>query len=310
MVSPSTADWMGNLPERLRQLPLSQINIPGSHDTGSFRLDINGPVAPDASTAVRLISCLPGVKKIMKDWGITQSLDFKQQLEAGVRYFDLRVARNSNDQKLYLVHTLYGPMIEEVLTTVDTFLTEHSGEAILLDFNHFYSMEDEDHKFLLARLLSVFGARLCDVHYAVADMTLEKMASHGKQVIVFYQGEFSAPEKWTVATRASIRSPWPNTTDPAECLEYLKNTFARPWASDFIVCQGVLTPTVGTILADLCGSLHKLNSKLSPLLLPWLSGTTLRLNVVISDFVDEADFIGTVLQRNGEDQSNQQLIHG
>ena len=72
--------------------------------------------------------------------------------------------------------------IEDMLSAVDTFLKQHTGEIVLLDFNHFYSMADDDHRTLLSRVLQVFGTRLCAVDYPVAAMNLDQMISHGKQV--------------------------------------------------------------------------------------------------------------------------------
>ena len=85
--------------------------VAGTHDTGAYSLDVNGPIASDAPGIVRSISWIPGIKGVLCDWGLTQTLTFKQQLEAGIRYFDLRVALNPQDKKLYLVHTLYGPLV-------------------------------------------------------------------------------------------------------------------------------------------------------------------------------------------------------
>ena len=68
-------------------------------------------MASDAPKIVHHVSWIPGAKKVAADWGLTQSLNFTEQLEAGVRYFDLRVALNPEDKKLYLVHTLYGPKV-------------------------------------------------------------------------------------------------------------------------------------------------------------------------------------------------------
>lgn len=300
MVSHSTADWMANLPQPKRELPLSNIVIPGSHDSGSFYLDTKGPMAADVPDFVKYVAWIPGAKTVACNWGKTQELNFKQQLEAGIRYFDLRVAVNPTDKKIYFVHTLYGPKVDDLLTTVNTFLAEHSGEIVFLDFNHFYGVTEADHKALLSSILSAFGSKLCSVDYPVSKLTLEQMAQDGKQVIVFYKGPCKAPEIWKVVTRASILSPWPNTTDPGQCIEYLKAEFAKPPVADFLVCQGVLTPTEGTIAANLCGNLRKFNSTLSPLLMPWLQDTPDQLNIVLADFVDEADFINTVLNRNSK----------
>ncbi|GFO44982.1 PI-PLC X domain-containing protein 2 [Plakobranchus ocellatus] len=292
------ADWMSNLPEVLKKQPLSSITMPGTHDTGAFCLDCRDKPAPDAPDFVNAVSWIPGVKKVLADWGITQSLNFQQQLEAGIRYFDLRVATYPDSRELYLVHTLYGPSVEDMLSDVDAFLNEHPGEIVLLDFNHFYDMDVSDHEALLTRLLTVFGSKLCAADYPVSDMSLDRMISQGKRVIVFYLSQVQVAVKTQVATRASILSPWANTPDAGQCMEFLEDTFACPPVADFVVCQGVLTPTVTTVLCNLCSSLHSLNLTLSPLLNQWLSSTPHHLSIVLADFVEETDFIDIVLARN------------
>src|SRR5690606_14158510 len=66
------ADWMGALPGDLR---LDQLSIPGTHDTCAF---YGGP----------LIAC--------------QRMPLKQQLEAGIRFLDIRC--KNGDDKLYIYH--------------------------------------------------------------------------------------------------------------------------------------------------------------------------------------------------------------
>ena len=39
------SDWMGNLPKKLTMLPLTQLVIPGTHDSGAYDLDVSLPIA-------------------------------------------------------------------------------------------------------------------------------------------------------------------------------------------------------------------------------------------------------------------------
>ena len=40
------SQWMTNLPVVLTTIPINQLAIPGSHDSGAYYLDLNSPVSP------------------------------------------------------------------------------------------------------------------------------------------------------------------------------------------------------------------------------------------------------------------------
>lgn len=50
------ADWMSKLPKDLLRVPLRGIAIPGSHDSASYSLNINGDLAPGIPREVCFIS--------------------------------------------------------------------------------------------------------------------------------------------------------------------------------------------------------------------------------------------------------------
>ncbi|KAG4082823.1 PLC-like phosphodiesterase [Neocallimastix lanati (nom. inval.)] len=72
--------WMSLLPEDLK---LNKLNIPGTHDSGTFRV----------TTAVSAFAQ-------------TQNLSIKEQLENGIRYLDLRLSddEESSDRNIYNSH--------------------------------------------------------------------------------------------------------------------------------------------------------------------------------------------------------------
>lgn len=75
--------WMTNLPAHLRQIPIINLAIPGSHDSMSYGINRKSPVAPDADPIVadlyRYVPC------IVRRWAITQSMTMTDQLNRGIR---------------------------------------------------------------------------------------------------------------------------------------------------------------------------------------------------------------------------------
>ncbi len=100
----ATKDWMGRLPD---STPLNKISIPGTHDTGAQ--GEHGGI---------------GVKT--QPWSITE------QLNAGIRYLDIRTRRTGS---AFAIH--HGPyfldmMFGDVMNEVTRFLRNHPKEVILM----------------------------------------------------------------------------------------------------------------------------------------------------------------------------------
>ena len=56
--NPDLSEWMTNLPDELKDVPLNQLAIPGSHDSGAFWLNPDLPIAPGKYlTVFWFISC-------------------------------------------------------------------------------------------------------------------------------------------------------------------------------------------------------------------------------------------------------------
>jgi 1-phosphatidylinositol phosphodiesterase len=96
-------DWMAGLDDGHS---LAELSIPGTHDTGALH------------------EPYPGV-------AMTQELAIADQLEAGVRYLDLR-CRNFDDQFLIYHGAIdQDQTFDEVLATIDAFLDAHPGETVI-----------------------------------------------------------------------------------------------------------------------------------------------------------------------------------
>lgn len=157
----------------------------GSHDSFSFWVDEHAPVGPDQKAFVKHLAFVFRLlaKKLMKKWSMTQNLTFREQLEGGIRYFDLRVSSKpgETDHEVYFIHGLFGLRVRDGLDDINAFLNAHRKEVIFLDFNHHYAMDDEHHRYLINMLKEVFGSKLCKMNEVEA-ITLDYLWEKKYQV--------------------------------------------------------------------------------------------------------------------------------
>lgn len=115
-----TKNWMGKLPANTT---LNNVIMPGSHDAGMSELKHCSVGANEANTK-------------------TQQLDIKGQLEAGSRYFDIRVDYDHKELITYHRTDIVfgwgcsGQLLETVMKQTVAFLTEHKTETAILKFSH------------------------------------------------------------------------------------------------------------------------------------------------------------------------------
>ncbi|KAG8588786.1 hypothetical protein GDO81_006101 [Engystomops pustulosus] len=296
-------DWMGALPVCLSTMPLANLAIPGSHDSFSYWVDEKSPVGPDQATSIKRLAKISLVKKLMKKWSVTQNLTFKEQLESGIRYFDLRVSSKPDEAEIeiYFIHGLYGIKVWDGLTEINTFLTNHSTEVVLLDFNHFYAMEHEHHLYLVNMLQEVFGSKLC-IADCVENITLQYLWEKKYQVLVFYHYNIwnECPFLWA---GNKMPAPWANTTNVHKLIQFLETTLGeRAKRGTFHVSQAILTPQVKTIMRGLKSGLkNTLVHRNLPVILSWVKMQkpgAMGVNIITSDFVELVDFAETVIGLN------------
>ncbi|WP_031457765.1 PI-PLC domain-containing protein [Flavobacterium chungangense] len=178
------ANWMGDLMNNNSPFinhPLNSIIIPGTHDSGTMTLD----------TRAR-----------------TQTLNIKEQLEHGVRYFDFRIKLSGN--KYYFHHTLCSddvlcekkidfttPKSDYALHQIRNFLIEQPNEIIILKFQNFLNLTIDDDYVDLVNLLVTYLefndpnsviSKCGLVQYKNSD-TIQSLNNDGKRVFVFFDVE-------------------------------------------------------------------------------------------------------------------------
>lgn len=166
------------------------LNVSGSHNSFSSCLDKTSDIGPDAAPAVKMLG--PIAKGIVYSWSVTQHLDFTGQLLIGIRYFDLRVAPKRTSQNIHFVHGLYGSTVEEGLEQVLAFIKSHGKEIVILDFNHFYDMSENQHRDFLNMIIEKCGEKIC-LFVGMDNLTLRMMWENGLQLVIIYQHPVSVP---------------------------------------------------------------------------------------------------------------------
>ncbi|CBN77702.1 conserved unknown protein [Ectocarpus siliculosus] len=141
-----TTEWMKTYASALANLKLSEMSLPGTHDSGTAKMH-NPVVSP---------------------WATTQNLGVLAQLKAGVRVLDLRcgyVGREAqkNDRVqdgIAVVHDKHRTSLSlrKALECIKGFVQAHPSELVLLDFHRFPGLgHGAPHEKAAAVVLSVLG---------------------------------------------------------------------------------------------------------------------------------------------------------
>ena len=60
-------------------------------------------------------------------------------------------------ESLRVIHGLFGDEIIAILSDINAFLDEHPGEIVILDFQHIFEFQTDDHKYMVSELISKFN---------------------------------------------------------------------------------------------------------------------------------------------------------
>ncbi|KAK0140180.1 PI-PLC X domain-containing protein 1 [Merluccius polli] len=309
------SDWMSKIPEKLQHFSLWKLAIPGSHDSMGYDLDMDSSIVePDSLVHLGNLCC---VRSIIRDWATTQEMNIIQQLDAGVRYFDLRVARKLNDTnptRLYFYHGLYTHSdVETVLGMFNDWAERHPKEILVVALSHFKGMEEPIHIHLLNFITTLFGAKLI---HKTDHPTLQFCWESGRHVLISY--DFPAnqyPGMWR-----KIPYFYGNTIEPSEVITVLDEMLQtrRPpnctYCSErklpdycccyFYVCGLNLTLPEGvTAVTYMFKTLKSATVQDLPTMLDWVKkqdpgAPNARVNIIATDFVNRLDFVPTVVKLN------------
>ena len=224
-----------------------------------------------------------------------------------------QMSKNSNAYPQYkILHCLTGSEIMDVLKLIVSWLHDHSGEVVILDFQHFFKFTLLDHTRLVNMLVTLFGDLLCPWQPDLTSLTLTHMVTAGTRVIIVYPALFSSQfrsdetrRSWTHLMyfwpRSLCPNPWADTMDPDYLESFLTDGLASHRSSGrrtLFVSQGVLTPSWRTVLRHpLSGVRRSCACASEDAVTRWLVGDQDQPNIVMTDFVSDA-VVNQVIDRN------------
>jgi len=194
----SDNSWMSNISKDTR---INQINIPGTHDSGTYAVHYNS---------------VPAQYEIRKHWAKTQDLDIYEQLLYGIRYLDIRLETNEH-QQIYLNHEKFDCwnkktharyLLSDAFDETIEFLYNNPSETVIIHLkcdnchipkedkdNNNYDFTDDDFYKAIANLSIAntspkFNKKYNDFFYQDKEdfPTLEKAKG---RIVLFTRKEFS-----------------------------------------------------------------------------------------------------------------------
>ncbi|CAD7078878.1 unnamed protein product [Hermetia illucens] len=304
-------EWMTLLRKDIREhVPIIHLAIPGSHNSMTFKITRKSKLAPDAEKVVqRVYKCLPW---FIAKWAKTQSYTTTDQLKFGIRFFDLRISQKETtdiEDRYYIVHGLFSTPMESEMREIKTFLDQHPGELVILDFQHFYEISCDDHDIIHTFLTNLFGDKILTMNDGpLTELTLDKAYKLRKQLLIVYRSAYNSIYYWP---GAYFPTPWPNTAKLKVLKEFLVKSLQNRSMDYGWITQCVLTPDSKYIVLRPRSNLELTAKKVWNYLDDWIkaqtpgsldNGSTECVNILIADFVNikNSSFISTVVDLNNK----------
>lgn len=196
----STTNWMSFLKDNVS---LSDIFIPGSHDSGTYVLSKRIQPEPLSDFLDRLLDiCCRILKKfgipiwkVITPWAMTQTQSiFTQAQSSGIRYFDIRAGWNGTNWNMF--HMEEGDPVSFALYDIKQFLNLYPKEIIIAEITHYFGIPSNNraHEQLKAMIMGILGeylypcaspSRLCPLP------TIGSMRQKNRRVLVVFTDYFN-----------------------------------------------------------------------------------------------------------------------
>lgn len=245
-----SSNWMEQLIQVSPDVKLSELVIPGTHDSASYSLH-----------SFKLFSAA----------GRTQNVSVYEQLIQGARYLDIRVAGDGeeNAEDVYVFHgCLKCAKLETILSEIKTFLEEHPQEFIFCEIVAEYGrlFTDAQKLYALKLLKEAFGDQIytgAKYEELMGEWSLSEVVKNQMKNMcimvhpriykfevegTMYEEEQIIEKFGFVNSRRWMRSQWHNTRDMGQLKEWNLDEvkkYGHQTDKKLLNNQIVLTPGVG-----------------------------------------------------------------
>ena len=317
-----TASWMNHMKDVIADKPLCQVSMPGTHDSATYKWNKELGASPDSDLTTSIQEKLdrgPGVigkigskitdgilKLVFERMCQCQDMTISEQLRAGIRYLDLRVAYHQETDAFYSCHGVYCAEMDDVLDQIVSFLQEHDQEIVILDFNHFYGMSPENHEAFSKQVLAKFEGLSVSRNELGPESTVAEYLEKGARAVIVYHDKASyQASEGMLWYRNVIDSPWPNKNKTEELKPNLEEKVQNRNPNKFFVLQGILTPDGELIKEEILESkgetsIKSIASRVSGKVVDWVGDEWKEANhnIVIVDFFQDCSMVPAILNLN------------
>jgi hypothetical protein len=289
------ANWMAKTPG-ISALPLTQLPIPGTHDSGSYSVTADSEWALTGKSDFGPLTELPPliekliVKPVAAAWARTQGLSIAGQLAAGIRYVDLRFTYEPDGQ-IYVEHGLRGTTADDVLAQIGDFAAAHPKELLIVDMSHLNNFDPTANTMLVSKLDAAFGTRLAPRSTGTST-TLQDLWDVDKNVIVLFGDSPTLNANPNLWPEGTLYQPWWNVSTMDSLYEQDESgrnnrPFGVLWGM-----TGSATPNINNIVAGLLlvgpMSNYQFITPDEPLVRQWVRANFKRsINLVTEDWIQE-----------------------
>jgi hypothetical protein len=303
-----TNSWMGDVFEGREHTQLRDIVIPGTHDSGTYNITSSSTLDPKKDWFYEL------AKGVVADWSVTNNYNIYDQLQHGIRYFDLRIQKI--DGEFVMVHALVGMKLSDMLIQVRNFADQHPKEVILLEFAN--TPDASDIPDMMKMVKYYIGDRMPSNNTTkLSDLTLAELwaddSLDGKNNNVLAAVNDSTAKSLGMFSSASsdgISGGFANTTSSGPLLSHNTNLVTN-WnagsKASLLYTAYTYTPQTDDIVDDI------FNNSSSETLEAWsdrflrpvlgdlvtkLADQGLRSNIIATDFHEYTAVVGVAIQQN------------
>jgi hypothetical protein len=200
---------------------------------------------------------------IAKEWAQTQDQDFYQQMQGGIRYFDLRAGWQKNTKTWVTFHFVEGSPVQYLLGNISAYLKDYPNEIVIVEMSHFEGFPtSDDINILKTMVLNTLGPYLAPVDLTFS-FTINQMISTGKRAMVTMEQAYDMVTIWPPS---AIYNTYADTPDLKKMIMFNNqtvNTFMKgTWPETLFKVSWTLTANTDTVLESV---------------LPWKSHTLLQL---------------------------------
>lgn len=273
--------WMSSLKNQMYNIPLQQVVIPGTHDSGTYTR-----------------YSLAAENALMK-YAITQDESLYSQLVHGNRYIDLRAGYLAGDaeEPFWVVHGVtVWRTLRDALREIRTFVQE-TGEVVILEVGGFTWFESSvTHSACISLIVEELGGIMAPKSLGWDVKFGDLLESSSSLIVVYDHGEASGhPQLWP-----RMASRWANAQTIDGLLSYMERVFdvegspPAPWT-----LGGQLTPLADDVILDTLGGLRTMADAVNRNVTRWMRDRWWQnVSVVSCDFFLSAGYVEAAIEIN------------